>query len=485
MKKLNDVIKNILIKQIIGDINISIKNISIDSRIINSNDMFIALQGYSQDGHDFIKEVISKNVKCILCKKIPKILCYNVTYIIMHNIKNNLQKLCCNLYVNPTNKIQIIGVTGTNGKTTIATLLYELFTKSNQKSALFSTIHIIIDKLKIYATNTTPNIVELYKYINQSIKKKCKYIFMEISSHAIYEKRILGIRFNGMIYTNLSHDHLDFHKCFSNYLHTKKQVFNNLSKNAFAIINVDDKYYQSLIDKCQAVIKTYSLKKKSNYHLKIIQQTKQGTIITINNHLLHTLLIGEFNMYNLLAIYSTAIELKLNIKQLNENIKYLKNIEGRFEIISYNELNIIIDYAHNPIALKNIFYNINKLYNKPIICVLGCGGNRDVEKRPVMTNIAYKLSHILILTSDNPRFENQNKIIQDMLKGISTPSNNLFIINNRKKAIKKSIQLASKKNIVLIVGKGHEKFQEINGEKIKFNDKKVANYYIKEINNRC
>lgn len=485
MKKISDILKNIKYTyKIIGTKSKKINDLCSDSRIIKNNNIFIALQGDTFNGNVFVNHAIKNGAVCIICEKEPKILCYNITYIIMNNVKKIVYKLCKNFY-NNIKKIKIIGVTGTNGKTTIATLLYNLFNACKYKCMLLSTIQIIINKKKIPSNMTTPNIIDIYKYLNLAIKKKCYYAFMEISSHAIEQKRIEGLKFKMIIFSNISHDHLDYHNNFKTYIKTKIKLFKNLNKNTLAIINSDDKNTKNIIHNCRAQIKTYGIKKPSNYNLDIIKKNQKGSLIKINNKILFTKFITDFNMYNLLAVYSTAVELKIDKNDIYNNIKKLKSIEGRFEVIKFTKkinLNIIIDYAHNPQALKTIFKNIKNIYhNINIICVLGCGGDRDYKKRPIMTNIAYKKSKILILTSDNPRFENEKKIIQDMIKGINNIDHKkLFIIYNRKLAIKTAINISKNKDIILIAGKGHEKFQEIKGKRIKFNDKEIAKYYIQK-----
>lgn len=481
-KHIKDVIRNIKIIKFFGKKNIHIKNICIDSRIAKKHDVFIAIKGKFFNGFDFINQAIKNGSKCIICDQEPIKKHKNITYIIVDNTKQILPILARDFYNNPSCFIKIIGVTGTNGKTTTATLLYNVFSMLGEKTTLISTINIIILKKTISTQLTTPNVVEINKILYKSIKKKCKYVFMEVSSHAITQQRISKINFFGMVFTNISHDHIDYHKNFNNYILTKKKIFDDLPKNSFALTNIDDEYGFFLVKHCKAHIKTYAMNKNSDFNIKIIKRQILETLISINGKKIKTKLIGDFNMYNLLAVYSVCSMLD---KKIDHNIFYkLKNINGRFEIIKNNNsvYDIIIDYAHNPQALQNIINNIQYLYNKKITyIIIGCGGNRDKQKRPIMAKIASNNCDTIILTSDNSRNENPQAIINDMKKGLHNNYNVLEIID-RKLAIKTAIKNVKIGDIILVVGKGHENFQEIKNEKKKFNDKKVILKILKNIN---
>ncbi|AFJ90694.1 UDP-N-acetylmuramoyl-L-alanyl-D-glutamate--2,6-diaminopimelate ligase [Blattabacterium sp. (Blaberus giganteus)] len=488
MKKfLKDVLKKVHVLKMIGK-NTSkfIEGISIDSKIVQSNMIFVAKKGKITDGHKFIVDAIQKGANTIICENSPFFIHQHITYVLVKDCMEALGIISSNFYDHPTKKIKLIGITGTNGKTSVATILHQLFSKMGEKNILISTMGIKILSRKYPTTHTTPNIIEINKYLNISIQKGCKYAFMEVSSHGIYQKRIAGLLFEGGIFTNITHDHLDYHKSFDHYLYTKKFFFENLSKKAFALINLDDENSHKIIKKILAKTYFYGIKKNANFKIKILKENMNGNQLLINGHKIFTHLIGRFNIYNLLASYATAILLGINKNDILKKIKDIKPIKGRFEqFISRSGIQIIIDYAHNPDGLKSIFNTLKiiKKNDEKLICVIGCGGNRDVKKRSLMGKIVYETCDISIFTSDNPRYENLNKIFNDMKNFKSyIKKKSILTFVNRKKAIQTAIQIAKKKDIILIAGKGHETFQEIKGIRYSFNDMKIAKNLLKTYN---
>lgn len=486
MKKLDIFINKINIKKIIGNKNKKFYGLCINSLEAKSGFIFFAISGLNTKGELFIEEVIKKGVQIIVCKKVPKIINYNVTYIIVNNVTITLGIISSIYYNNPSNSLKLIGITGTNGKTTVATLLYNLFRKLGYKVVLISTIIIKINNKKIESKRTTPNIIEINKYLNNAVKCGCEYGFMEVSSHGIKQKRIYGLNFIGGVFTNITHDHLDYHKTFRNYLLTKKKFFTKyLDKNSFSLFNIDDKNYHFISKNTKSKIYTYSLIEKNvDFRAQILENSIEGSKILIDKYEFWTPLVGKFNIYNILSVYSVSEILGVNPINSLKIISNLKSVNGRFEkiFINNNQTCIVIDYAHTPDALNNIFYSILEFKKKKnIICVIGCGGDRDKKKRPIIANIAFENSNKVILTSDNPRYEDPKKIIEDMENGLNINNYKFFRILNRESAIKAAIKMANPKDIVLILGKGHEKFQEIMGVKQKFNDVDIVKKIIKYI----
>lgn len=487
MKKLKNLIYNISIIEIIGNRNIYLNGLSENSNYIKSGMLFAAINGINYDGYFFIEKAIYKGATTILCNRKPIYINKKITYIIVHNVIKTLGLISANYYDNPTKNIKLIGITGTDGKTTVATILYDLFTKLGEKVALISTIVIKILKKKFYNNYTTPNIITINKYLKKAIDNKCTYAFIEISSHSIHQKRIYGLNFVGGILTNITHEHIDYHKTFYNYISIKKKFFESLSKDAYALINADDKNSHFFLKNknCIATKISYSIKNNnSHYKAKILNKNFLYTDILINKIKIQIPLIGKHNVYNILAAYSMT-DILLNIskyRNIYSIIRKINQIKGRFiQFFSHKGSKIIIDYAHTPNALKNILYSIKELKknNEKIICVIGCGGDRDISKRKLMAIISCKLSDKVIFTSDNPRNENPEKIINDMENGLNiTYKNKIIKIINRYNAIKTAILKSSKNDIVLIAGKGHENFQEIKGVNKKFNDEKVAKKII-------
>lgn len=484
MKYLIDILNGISIKKLIGPKNVILKGLCQEVSKARSEMLFAAIPGIEFDGYNFIDKAIKKGVKVILCEKIPIIIDNNITYIIVKNVSKTLGLIAANFYDTPSKKLKVIGVTGTNGKTTIVHLLYKLFSNLGNKVAIISTIYIKIIN-KVFSNNyTTPNVIIINKYLKKAVEKNCKYAFIEISSHGIKQERISGIFFLGGIFTNITHEHIDYHKNFRDYLLTKTNFFKSLSKKSFSLINKDDNNYSFIWNNIKNSKKiSYSINNLANYKAIILEKSFEGTKILINNYEFWTPLIGKFNVYNILAVYSTSILLGNSALETLICMSKLNPLIGRVQqIISKKKyIRIIIDYAHNPNALKNVLNTIQEIKKEKekIICLIGCGGNRDKEKRPIMTQIACEKAYKIIITSDNPRNEDPDKIIDDMEKGVSDDDRKKILrITNRNEAIKNIILSAKKNDIILISGKGHENYQEIKGIKTKFNDMEIVKKYL-------
>lgn len=473
--KLDLLLNKVDVLNIVGDTNIEISNIQLDSRNISKGDMFIALAGTQKSGDEFIQSAIINGAKAIICHNTPSIYSENVTYILVNDSNDVLSEVSNNFYDFPSKKLEIIGVTGTNGKTSIVSLLHQLFSIRGYKCGLISTIENIIDKKKYVSTHTTPDILQINFLLNKMVEVGCSYCFMEVSSHALDQNRIKGLNFKIAVFTNITHDHLDYHKSFKNYLNTKKSFFDNLEKTAIALINSDDKNANVMMQNSSAEKYTYSLQSISDYKCKIIESDFDGMLLELDNYKIWVKLVGKFNAYNLLAVYSVSKLLDGETDEILQALSIVSSAEGRFQTLkSDNNIVFIIDYAHTEDALQNVLSTINSIRKKHqnLITVFGCGGDRDRLKRPLMTNVACKLSSQVIITSDNPRNENINDIISDMLTGISEQNiEKTIVINDRKQAIKTAFKLAKSSDIILVAGKGHEKFQEISGVKTSFDDK--------------
>ena len=485
MKNLKDILYKVAVEAVYGTTDRLINSIQFDSRKVQDKGLFVAIKGTVSDGHKFIDDVISKGVSVIVCQDLPLQRNNGVTFVVVRDSNEALAIIASNFYDNPSEKLKLIGITGTNGKTTIATLLYNLFKKAGYKSGLLSTVKVLVNDEEFPATHTTPNSITINTYLQKMVAAGVEFCFMEVSSHGIDQKRSEGLNFDGGIFTNLSHDHLDYHNSFAEYRDVKKSFFDNLPKSAFALVNIDDKNGRVMLQNTKAKQYTYALKTVADYKAKILENELNGLLLKINNNEIWTRLIGTFNAYNLLAIYATAD--LLGIEQL-ENLRLLSELEsvsGRFEYtISDTGITAIIDYAHTPDALKNVLETINAIrtYNEKVITVVGCGGDRDKTKRPKMAHIASELSDQTIFTSDNPRTEDPQSIIDDMEVGVE-PQNykKTLSIVDRKQAIKTASQLADKGDILLIAGKGHETYQEVNGVKSDFDDYKIVTAILKEL----
>ncbi len=476
MKVLTDILQNINIIDQKGNAFVAIGGIQTDSRKVNANDLFIAVRGTQTDGHNYIDKALKNGAVAVLCENYPERIAEDVVYIRVENSAEAVALAAASLYDYPAEKLKIIGVTGTNGKTTIATLLYNMFNDLGLKSGLISTVAYYIGTDKIPASHTTPDAITLQKLFNDMIACGCEYCFMEVSSHAIDQHRIAGINFTGAVFTNLTHDHLDYHKDFKNYRDTKKRLFDQLDKTAFALVNADDKNSRIMVQNTKAKKYTYSLKHAADYKAKIIEAHLNSTLIEINNTEIWTLFTGSFNASNLTAVYAAADILNIDKELIATQISKMKPVSGRFETIEINKITGIVDYAHTPDALENVLKTICALKTgtQQLITVVGAGGDRDKTKRPVMAKVAVEYSDQVILTSDNPRTEPPTNILDDMERGIVPGMQKKVLrITDRKEAIKTACLIAKTGDIILIAGKGHENYQEINGIRHHFDDKEV------------
>lgn len=474
MKILKDILYKVPVNGVFGDTNIEVNEIHFDSRKISENDVFIALKGVTVDGHDFIDKALSNNAVAVVCEKIPEERKQGVTYVEVSDSSEALAMMSSNYYDNPSKKIKLVGVTGTNGKTTITTLLYQLFMNLGRRVGLLSTVKIMINNSEFKATHTTPDSLTINKYLSQMVDEGVEYCFMEVSSHGIHQNRTLGLDFVGGVFTNLSHDHLDYHSTFAEYRDVKKRFFDQLSKDAFALTNIDDKNGTVMVQNTKAKKQTYALKTLGDFKAKILEKSFSGSLLTINGTEVWSKLIGDFNAYNVLAIYGVAELLGIEKLDVLRGVSGLDSVSGRFQyVVSPEKITAIVDYAHTPDALKNVLETINNIRtgNENVITVVGCGGDRDNTKRPKMAHIASQLSNQTIFTSDNPRTEDPQIIIDEMEAGVS-PENykKTLSILDRKQAIKTAYKLADSGDIILIAGKGHENYQEVNGERRHFDD---------------
>ncbi|MFC2138165.1 UDP-N-acetylmuramoyl-L-alanyl-D-glutamate--2,6-diaminopimelate ligase [Bacteroidota bacterium] len=483
MTNLNDILLGVEIDKIIGDTDIGINELQFDSRKVKNNDVFFAIPGTAVDGHKFIDNVINSGAAAIICEIIPEELAENICYIRVKNSAEALGIIASNFYQKSSLKLKVIGVTGTNGKTTIATLLYELVKKLGKKAGLISTVEYFVNDKKYESTHTTPDSLRIQQLFAEMVNDECEFCFMEVSSHAIVQGRLAGINFTGGIYTNITHDHLDYHKTFDEYIKAKKQFFDELPSGSFALLNNDDRNSKIMIQNSKADVAFYSLKGLEEFKAKILETHIDGTLTVMDGKELWTSFIGKFNIYNLLAVYACAAKLGFAKEEILKELSLLKPVRGRFEYIKSDDDKIaIVDYAHTPDALVNVLSAINEIRtgNEQVITVVGAGGNRDKTKRPKMAIAAIKNSDKVIYTSDNPRNEDPEQIIKDMLAGVNKSDAHKYLaITDRKEAIKTAIMLAKSKDIILIAGKGHEDYQEVNGVKHHFDDKEV----IKEIFN--
>lgn len=471
--RINELLKNIEC-DIVNNNNIDIKHITFDSRNIEADTLFVAQVGVHVDGHNYIASAIEKGAVAVVCEQMPETIAPNVVYIKTTDSNKALGYIASNFYDNPSRKLKLIGITGTNGKTTTVTLLHQMFRQLGFHTGLISTIVNKIDEKEIPSTHTTPDAINLNKLLWQMVDNGCEYCFMEVSSHSIVQNRIGGLEFFGGIFSNITHDHLDFHKTFAEYISAKKTFFDNLPSSAFALTNIDDRNGQVMLQNTKAKKYTYSIQEIADFNGKILENTFQGLFLNINGKEVWTQLVGRFNAYNLLAIYATARLCDIEEMETLQQLSSLRAAEGRFEYVSGQGITAIVDYAHTPDALKNVLQTVNdiRMDNQKLITVVGCGGDRDPLKRPIMATIACEMSDTLILTSDNPRTEDPEKILDEMENGLTNKQKeNTLRISNRQQAIKTACKLAGKGDIIVVAGKGHEKYQEINGVKHHFDDK--------------
>ncbi|MBN08867.1 MAG: UDP-N-acetylmuramoyl-L-alanyl-D-glutamate--2,6-diaminopimelate ligase [Flavobacteriaceae bacterium] len=482
MKQLKEILYKVPVEAISGSPIKSISGVEIDSRELKAENIFVAIKGTKLDGHLYIDAAINKGAIAVVCEEFPKHIDKSITYIKVINSSKALGIIAANFYNHPSKKIKLIGVTGTNGKTTITNLLHKLFNKQNLPSGLISTIGINYNKNSYQTKHTTPNIIKINSTLKKMVEAGIEYCFMEVSSHGISQGRTQGLYFAGGVFTNLTHDHLDYHKSFKNYRDIKKRFFDNLPKSSFALVNIDDKNGKFMLQNTVCKKKTFAMKAFADYRVKIKERQFNGMLIEINNNELWTKLIGDFNASNLLAVYSVAINLGMQEMDVLISLSLLNSVPGRFQTFQMNSVIVIIDYAHTPNALENVLDSINRLRNnnnENLITIIGCGGGRDKEKRPKMGRIASQKSDKVIFTSDNPREENPNEIIDQMISGVANEHlHKIFKVEEREIAIKTSKKIASKSDIVLIAGKGHETYQEINNNQLPFDDLKIAKKYF-------
>ncbi|MDO5970801.1 UDP-N-acetylmuramoyl-L-alanyl-D-glutamate--2,6-diaminopimelate ligase [Flavivirga aquimarina] len=482
---LKDILYKVTINAVVGSTNIDIGAIDFDSRNIIKGDLFVAISGHVANGHHFIDAAIKNGAIGVICEVLPKNLVEGVTYVEVDNSSRALAVMGSNYYGTPSENLKLVGVTGTNGKTTVASLLYQLFKKAGYKVGLLSTVKIMVDNTEYKATHTTPDSLTINKYLKEMNSVGVEFCFMEVSSHGIHQYRTEGLHFEGGIFTNLSHDHLDYHKTFAEYRDVKKVFFDGLSEKAFALVNVDDKNGLVMLQNTRARKFTYALKGYADYKAQILENQFGGLLLKVNDSEVWTRLIGSFNAYNVLAIYATAELLGLEKVEILRLVSELDNVSGRFQyVISDEKITAIIDYAHTPDALKNVLETVNSIRtkNEELITVVGCGGDRDKTKRPKMGHIASALSTKVIFTSDNPRSEVPEEILKDIEEGVE-PQNykKTLTIVDRKQAIKTACQLAQPNDIILIAGKGHEAYQEVKGKRFDFDDYKIVQEFLKQM----
>lgn len=486
MALLQDILYKVQIRSVAGSTSIEVSSVQTDSRKVGPGAAFIAIRGYAADGHKFIPLAIEKGATAIICEELPQEIKEGITYIQVTNSAHAAGLMAHNYYGQPSERVHLVGVTGTNGKTTIATLLFKLFSSLGYHCGLVSTVDNRIGKEIIPSTHTTPDAVTLNELLKRMADEGCSHVFMETSSHALHQHRVAGLKYRGAIFSNITHDHLDYHQTFDEYIRVKKSFFDMLPADAFAISNADDKRGAIMLQNTVATKYFYSLKTLAEFKGKILENGLAGLVMTVNDQEVHFRMIGEFNAYNILAVYGAAVCLGEEKQDVLRVLSELNGAEGRFDyIVSPNDrLIAIVDYAHTPDALINVLSTIKNLRKgyEQIITVVGCGGDRDKTKRPLMGEAACEYSDRVIFTSDNPRSEDPNQIVKDMEEGLGSAARRKFIsIADRREAIKTAISLAQKEDIILVAGKGHEKYQEIKGVKYDFDDKQVLNELIQQL----
>jgi len=483
---IRDILYKVTLEKVVGNTALAIREIHFDSRKVGLDDVFVATRGTLVDGHDYIKIAVDKGAIAVVCEEMPKQLVNGITYVQVSDSQQALAIMAANYYDNPSENIKLVGITGTNGKTTIATLLFNLFKAAGYEVGLLSTVKIMVGNKQHSATHTTPDSLTINRYLKEMTEAGVEFCFMEVSSHGIHQKRTEGLLFAGGVFTNLSHDHLDYHSNFAEYRDVKKSFFDQLPKSAFALVNVDDKNGLVMLQNTKAKKYKYALKSYADYKVQILENQFTGLLLKIDSQELWVKLIGNFNAYNLLAIYATADLLGLEKLEVLQLMSTLESVDGRFQyLVSEKNITAIVDYAHTPDALKNVLETINSIRtgNEELITVVGCGGDRDAQKRPKMGSIAAKLSTKVIFTSDNPRSENPNSIIEQIEAGVSPEDYKKTVsIAERKQAIKTACQFAKANDIILVAGKGHERYQEVNGERFDFDDFKVVSELLKALN---
>lgn len=483
MKSLQHILFGVALREVVGTTDQEIVDLQIDSRLVQKGTVFVAIKGVQADGHNFIDIAIEKGATVIVCEQLPVAVKTGVTYIVVANTQEAVALMAHQFYRLPSTKIKLVGVTGTNGKTTVATLLFKLFTELGYTCGLVSTVQNQIGNTIIPSTHTTPDAIRLNALLAQMEEAGCTHVFMECSSHAVHQHRITGLQFTGAAFTNITHDHLDYHETFEEYVRVKKAFFDHLSSSAFAITNLDDPNGAVMLANTKAKQYSYALHAPATYKGKILENQLTGLVLNVNDIEVHCRLIGTFNAYNFLAVYGVAVQLGENSEKVLTVLSALTGAEGRFDYIISDENTIgIVDYAHTPDALQNVLETIVKLKKggETVITVVGCGGDRDKTKRPVMGQVACDLSDKVIFTSDNPRSEDPNEIIKDMEMGLSSAAKRKYInIVDRYEAIKAAVSFSKSGDIILIAGKGHEKYQDIKGVKYDFDDKQILQNIFK------
>ena len=482
MQSLKKILTDLKIVRYKGNLNAEFRSVCFDSRLLGRDDIFIAVKGTSTDGHNYISTAVENGAACIICESIPEVVKENVCYIQVNDSRASLGKVASAFYGYPSRDIKLVGVTGTNGKTTIATLLYRMFRSFGYKAGLISTIETAVEGQTRNSSHTTPDAIQINQALAEMITSGCEFAFMEVSSHAVEQKRIEGLDFNGGIFTNLTHDHLDYHPTFRDYLEAKKAFFDNLPKDAFALINADDKNGSVMVQNSKARRITYGIKSMADFRARILETHLEGNLLKIGNREIWTSLPGVFNAYNILAVFAAAVSLNIPEEIVMKELSRQSFVPGRFEIIqSERSVTAIVDYAHTPDALENVLRTINEISagKRKIITITGAGGNRDKAKRPLMASIAAANSDKLILTSDNPRDEDPDSIINDMRKGLHPSQRKKTItITDREEAIRTACTFADKGDIILLAGKGHETYQEIKGKRCHFDDREMIKKYL-------
>lgn len=486
MANLRDILYGVSMVSVHGRTDIHVANIIADSRKVDLEDVFVAIKGELSDGHQYIKKAIELGASAIVCEELPQQLDAAVTYVQVKNARTAIAIMATNFYDHPSKNVKLVGITGTNGKTTTATMLYRLFTELGYPCGLISTIENKIGKTILPSTHTTPDPVSINALLHDMVVAGCEYVFMEVSSHAIHQHRIKGLHFEGGVFTNITRDHLDYHKDFKEYINVKKAFFDDLPKSAFALVNVDDKNGEVMLQNTKAKKKTFAIKTMADYKVKILENTFAGLVLEVNGIELFSRMVGKFNAYNILTVYAVADLLGQDMGEVLTALSTLSGAEGRFEYIISSKDGIIgiVDYAHTPDALQNVLQTIQEIRTgtESVITLVGCGGDRDKGKRPIMATIAAEFSDKVILTSDNPRSEIPAQIIQEMKAGVPPHlTKKLMVVEDRKEAIRVACSLANSKDILMLAGKGHEKYQEINGKRFPFDDKQILADTFKEL----
>ena len=487
MAELKDILYKVHITSTSGSMTVEVKGICFDSRKAKPGFLFVAVKGTQSDGHLYIEKAVDLGAIAVVAEKLPERISDNISYVTVNDSAQALGIIAANFYHHPSHRLKLVGVTGTNGKTTVATLLYQLFNSMGHRSGLLSTVVNKIVDNEIPATHTTPDPIELNELLVQMVEARCTHCFMEVSSHAVDQKRVTGLKFEGAVFTNITHDHLDYHKTFENYIKAKKGYFDSLTSDAFALVNADDKRGMVMLQNTRARKQSFGLKKMVDFKGKIITNSIEGLELEIGNKNVWFKLIGDFNAYNLLAVYGTAILLGEDSDEILTHLSALPGAAGRFELIGRgSKITAIVDYAHTPDALKNVLETIAHFRTgaEQVITVVGCGGNRDRSKRPLMASIACRFSDKVVLTSDNPRDEDPMEIIREMQTGIGpSETRKTLVLVNREEAIKTACMLAKQRDIILVAGKGHEQYQEIKGVKYPFDDREVLERMLKMFSN--